>query len=101
MSGRRLTYAAAALFGALVTPAGAADLLPPAPSRHAPHVPPLRQSAPVSITGSDDAPVRGNLGWGTTFLGPSATFSTDPSGVIGGTLFDDNHQLSPNWLTGT
>jgi hypothetical protein len=101
MSGRRLTYAAAALFGALVTPAGAADLLPPAPSRHAPHVPPLRQSAPVSITGNDDAPVRGNLGWGTTFLGPTATFSTDPSGVIGGTLFDDDHQLSSNWLTGT
>jgi hypothetical protein len=101
MSGRKQKYAAAALFGALVTPAGAADLLPPAPSRHAPHVLPLRQSAPGSITDNDDAPVRGNVGWGTTFLGPSATFSTDPSGVIGGTLFDDDYQLSPDWLTGT
>jgi hypothetical protein len=56
------------------------------------------RAAPGSITG--DAPVRGNVGWGTTFLGPSATFSTDPSGVIGGTLYDD-YQLSPSWLTGT
>jgi hypothetical protein len=101
MSGRRLKYAVAALFGALVTPAGAADLLPPAPSRHAPHVPPLRQSAPGLVTGNDDAPIRGNVGWGTTFLGPSATFSTDPSGMIGGTLFDDDYQFTPNWLTGT
>jgi hypothetical protein len=101
MSGRRLKYAAAALFGTLATSAGAADLLPPAPSRYAPHLLPLRQSAPGSITGNDDARGRGNVGWGTTFLGPSVTFSTDPSGVIGGTLFDDDYQLSPNWLTGT
>jgi hypothetical protein len=43
----------------------------------------LRPRAAPSITG--DALVRGYVGWGTTFLGPSAAFSTDPSGVIGGT----------------
>src|SRR5271168_659880 len=49
MSGRRIKNAAAALLGALVTSAGAADLLPPTPSRHAPHTLPLRQSPPGSI----------------------------------------------------
>jgi hypothetical protein len=96
-----LWVAAVATIATLGRPAGAADLLPPAPTRHAPHVLPLRQAAPGSMTGNDDAPVRNNVGWGTPFLGPSATFSTDPSWVIGGTLFDDDHQLSPNWLTGT
>jgi hypothetical protein len=100
MSGRRPKYATAALFGALVTSAGAADLLPPAPSRHAPHTLPLRQSPPGSITANHDTPARGGVGWGTTYLGPSTTFSTDPSGVIGGTLFGDDYQFSPNWLTG-
>jgi hypothetical protein len=100
MSGRRLKYAAGALFGALVTSAGAADLLPPAPSRHPPHTLPLRQSPPGSIMTNHATPARGDAGWGTAFLGPSTTFSTDPSGVIGGTLFDDDYQFSPDWLTG-
>jgi hypothetical protein len=100
MSGQRLKYATAALFGALVTSAGAADLLPPAPSRHAPHTLPLRQSPPGLIPTNRGAPARGDVRWGTPFLGPSTTFSTDPSGVIGGTLFEDDYQFSPDWLTG-
>jgi hypothetical protein len=100
MPNRRLKYATATFFGALVTSAGAADLLPPAPSRQAPHTLPLRQAPPGSIPANHDAPERGDVGWGTTFLGPSTTFSTDPSGVIGGTLFDDDYQFSPDWLTG-
>jgi hypothetical protein len=100
MSGRRLKYAAAAPFGALVTSAGVADLPPPAPSRHPPHTLPLRQSPPGSIMTNHATPARGDAGWGTTFLGPSTTFPTDPSGVIGGTLFDDDYQFSPDWLTG-
>ena len=35
-----------------------------------------------------------------TFLGKSVTFSTDPSGVIGGTKFGSDYQFSPNWLSG-
>jgi hypothetical protein len=34
------------------------------------------------------------------FLGRSVTFSTDPSGVIGGTKFGSDYQFSPNWLSG-
>jgi hypothetical protein len=63
MSGRRPKYATAVLFGALVTSAGAADLLPPAPSRHAPHTLPLRQSPLGSITANHDTPARGDVGW--------------------------------------
>jgi hypothetical protein len=100
MSGRSLKCAAASLFGALVTSAGAADLLPPAASRHTPHTLPLRQSPPGSVTANHDTSARGDVGWGTTFLGPSTAFSTDPSGVIGGTLFDDDYKFSPDWLTG-
>jgi len=99
-SGTILWVAAVAIIAALGTPAGAADLLPPAPTRHAPHTLPLRQSPPGLITASHDTPARGDVGWGTTFLGPSTAFSTDPSGVIGGTLFDDDYQFSPNWLAG-
>ncbi len=91
-------YVVLALCAALATSAGAADLSPPASSRQAPKTVPLRQSAPGSI-GNHDTPDRG-VSWGTTFLGPSTPFSTDPSGVIGGKLFDDNEQFSPNWLTG-
>jgi hypothetical protein len=100
MSGQRPKYAVALLFGALVTSAGAADLLPPVPSRHARHTLRLRQSPPGSITVNHDTPERGDVGWGTVFLGPSTAFSTDPSGVIRGTLLDDHYQFSPNWLTG-
>src|SRR5271170_4028553 len=99
-SGTILWVAAVAIIAALGTPAGAADLLPPAASRHAPHRLPLRQSPPGSTTATHDTPARGNVGWGTTSLGPSATFSTDPSGVIGGTLYDDDYKFSPDWLTG-
>jgi hypothetical protein len=100
MSGRRLKYAVAAFCGALVTSAGAADLLPPASSRQAPKTVPLHQSPPGSIIANHDTPERGAVGWGATFLGPSTTFSTDASGVLGGTLFDDDYQFSLNWLTG-
>jgi hypothetical protein len=52
MSRRRPKYAAA-LLAALVTSAGAADLLPPAASRHAAHRLPLR-SPPGSTTANHD-----------------------------------------------
>jgi len=92
--------AAVAIIAALGAPASAADLLPPEPSRHATHTLPIRQSPPGSITANHDTAGRGDVGWGTTFFGPSTAFSTDPSGVIGGTLFDDGYQFSPNWLAG-
>jgi hypothetical protein len=99
-SGTIQWMAAVAIIAALGTPAGAADLLPPTSSRQAPNTVPLRQSPPGSIIANRETPTRGDVGWGTTFLGPSTAFSTDPSGVIGGTLFDDDYQFSPNWLTG-
>jgi hypothetical protein len=42
------------------------------------------------------------VGWGakSTLMQMSVAFPTDPSGVIGGTQFDPDHQFSPNWLSG-
>jgi hypothetical protein len=34
-------------------------------------------------------------------MGKSIAFPTAPSGVIGGTQFDPDHQFSPTWLGGT
>jgi hypothetical protein len=98
MSGRRLEYAVVAFLGALVASAGAADLSPPASSGQVPKSVPLRQRPPGSVIADHDIPDRG-VRWGATFLGPSPAFPTDPSGVIGDTLRDGDHQFSPNWLT--
>jgi hypothetical protein len=40
-------------------------------------------------------------GWGTSRgnVGSSATFPTDPSGVIGGKELDSKYEFSPNLLT--
>jgi hypothetical protein len=90
---RRMAVAAA--IAALGTLASAADLSPPSPTRHRPNrslghllPPPEADLAPRD--------------WGATSIldGPPVRFITDPSGVIGGTMFDSNHELSPDWLTG-
>jgi hypothetical protein len=93
-SGMRRT-AVAAVIAALGTLASAADLSPPSPTRHRPneslgHLPPPPEA--------DLAP----KDWGATSTldGPPVRFATDPSGVIGGTMFNSNHELSPDWLTG-
>jgi hypothetical protein len=40
-------------------------------------------------------------GWSTSRgnVGPSVSFYTDPSGVIGGKQFDSGYEFSPNLLT--
>lgn len=93
-SGVRRT-AVAAVIAALGTLASAADLSPPSPTRHRPngslgHLPPPPEA---DLVPKD---------WGATSTldGPPVRFATDPSGVIGGTMFNSNHQLSPDWLTG-
>jgi hypothetical protein len=103
--------AAAAVIAALGTPAGAADLLPPSSERHLPHrplhhlpvVPPGH--LPRASTGlpSGERADSAIAGWGLsrTFMGTSVPFPTVPSGVIGGTQFDPEHQFSPTWLSGT
>jgi hypothetical protein len=105
-SGMIQWVSAAAVIAALGTPAGAADLLPPLSQRHllhrplsvAPpgHLPPASTGLPNVERA--DTPI---AGWGSTFMGPSVAFPTDPSGVIGGTRFDPDYQFSPEWLSGT
>jgi len=105
--------AAAAFIAALGTPADAADLSPPSPSHHRPHgllgrLPRAPSGhVPVVAPGRDlpQSPAgehAGNpvLNWGakSTFDGPPVRFTTDPSGVLGGTLPSSNDELSPNWL---
>jgi hypothetical protein len=98
---------AAAVIAAL-TPAGAADLLPPRRLSHRPlgHLPILPPGhLPRTSTGlpSGDRADSAIAGWGanSTFMGTSVAFPTDRSGVIGGTQFDPDYQFSPNWLSGT
>jgi hypothetical protein len=101
--------ATAAVIAALGTPAGAADLLPPLPTRHLPHRPlghlPVVQPghlprASTGLPGGERAD-RAITGWGAnSTVGMSIAFPTDPSGVIGGTQFDADYQFSPNWLSG-
>jgi hypothetical protein len=105
--------ARAAFIGALGTPADAADLSPPSPSHHGPHglvghlprapsdhVPAVAPGRVVPRSEADEHAGNPVLNWGanTTFDGPSVRFTTDPSGVIGGTLPGRNNELSPNWL---
>jgi hypothetical protein len=103
--------AAAAVITALATPAGAADLLPPLPPHHLPHrpqghLPIVPQGHLPGVTTrlpNGERAGRAIVGWGanSTFMQMSVAFPTDPSGVIGGTLFDPDYQFSPNWLSGT
>jgi hypothetical protein len=96
MSGNGMkTMGAAAVIVALSTLAGAADLSPPSPTRHRPHGPLGRLPLPPRA----DLTTK-NWGATSTFDGPPVRFSTDPSGVIGGTKFNSNYELSPDWLTG-
>src|ERR1700693_1748499 len=109
MGGRIQCVAAAAFIAALGTPAGAADLLPPLSQRHLPHRPfgrlPVAPPGhlPPASTGlpNVERAATAIAGWGRTFMGTSVAFPTDPSGVIGGTLFDPDYQFSPKWLSGT
>jgi hypothetical protein len=102
---------AAAVIAVLGTPTGAADLLPPLSQRHLPHRPlghlpivPLGHlpRASTGLPGGEPAD-SAIAGWGlnSTSMGPSVAFPTDPSGVIGGTQFDPDHQFSSKWLSGT
>jgi hypothetical protein len=93
-------YVVGAFCGVLVISASAADLSAPAPSRQTPNTVQLRQSPPSSIITNHDRPERVDVRWGIIFLGPSTAFNIDPSGVIGGSLFNDDYQFSPDWLTG-
>jgi hypothetical protein len=101
--------AAATVIAALGAPAGAADLLPPLSQRHPPHRPfghlPVAPPGhlPPASTGlrNEERADSATAGWGRTFMGTSVAFPTDPSGVIGGTQFDPDYQLSPKWLGGT
>jgi hypothetical protein len=101
---------AAAVIAALGAPTGAADLLPTAP-RHLPHRPQAHPPVgspghlPGATIGLPNGEPAGSavVGWGAngTLLGTPVAVSTDPSGVIGGDLFDPAYQFSPNWLNGT
>ena len=87
--------AMAAVMAALGTLASAADLLPPSPTRQRPDgsLGPLPPPPEADLAPKD---------WGATSTldGPPVRFSTDPSGVIGGTMFNSNPELSPDWLIG-
>jgi hypothetical protein len=90
MSGSGMRRMAAAIvIAALSTLAGAADLSPPSPTRHRPSPPPPEPNLATKDWGAT-----------STLDGPPVRLSTDPSGVIGGTMFNSNHELSPDWLTG-
>jgi hypothetical protein len=81
-------------------PANAADLLPPSPPSYL--SPPAPRHLPTPSRGDTSVHGDGFAGENTlqTFLGRSVTFSTDPSGVIGGAKFGSDYQFSPNWLSG-
>ena len=94
--GGTMKWAAAATLVATVSmPANAADLLPP--SR-------VGRRVTCRPASRGDTSVHGDGFAGEnalqTFLGRSVTFSTDPSGVIGGAKFGSDYQFSPNWLSG-
>jgi outer membrane autotransporter protein len=91
-----MRYAPAAALGVLlIVPAGAADLRRPPPL---PYVPPpvwtgfhVGGQAGFAFSGEDST---------STFFGTPVTFSTNPSGVIGGLEAGYDYQFSPNWLIG-
>ena len=87
--------AVVALAAALGAPAGAADLRRPPPL---PYVPPpiwtgfhVGAYAGFAFSGEDAT---------SAFFGTPVTFSTNPSGVLGGLEAGYDYQFSPNWLVG-
>ena len=101
MSGRGTTgwVSAFALAAALSAPAGAADLRPPSPARYAP----ARYLPPPIWTGFYVGAHFGGAFSGediTGFIGTPLTFSTNPSGFIGGLQAGYDYQFAPNWLVG-
>jgi opacity protein-like surface antigen len=91
----RIRYAsAAALALLLIVPAAAADLQRPPPN----YLPPpiwtgFHVGAQIGFAFSGESATSG-------FFGTPVTFSTNPSGVIGGLEAGYDYQLSPNWLVG-
>jgi opacity protein-like surface antigen len=87
--------AASALALALSAPAGAADLQRPLPQRYPP--PPIWTGFHVgahlgyAFAGEDAA---------SAFFGTPVTFSTNPSGMMGGLNLGYDYQFSPSWLVG-
>src|SRR5271156_3308230 len=87
--------AAAALSVILSAPAGAADLRRPPPQYSLP--PPIWTGFHIgihaggAIAGEDAS---------SALFGTPVTFSTNPSGVIGGLQFGYDYQFSPTWLIG-
>jgi opacity protein-like surface antigen len=86
--------AVVALTVTLGAPAGAADLRPPP----LPYLPPpiwtgfhVGAHAGFAFSGEDAT---------SAFLGTPVTFSTNPSGVLGGLEAGYDYQFSPNWLVG-
>jgi opacity protein-like surface antigen len=92
--------AASAVAAALCAPAGAADLRPYAPGPYAKEPMPLMQPL-YNWTGFY---VGANFGGAFSSESVTATgvssFSTDPSGVLGGVQLGYNYQFSPNYLVG-
>jgi outer membrane autotransporter protein len=92
----RIRYASAvALVLLWIVPAGAADLSGTPPTRYLP--PPIwtgfHVGAQVGFAFSGEDVASG-------FFGTPVTFSTNPSGVIGGLEAGYDYQFSPNWLVG-
>src|SRR5271169_1445462 len=85
----------AAVVATLGAPASAADLRRPPPP---PYVPPpiwtgfhVGAYAGFAFSGEDAT---------SAFFGTPVTFSTNPSGVLGGLEAGYDYQFSPNWLVG-
>jgi outer membrane autotransporter protein len=94
---RTIAWAAAvAVAVTLSAPAGAADLRRPPPLAYVP--PPIIWTgfhvgahAGFAFSGEDAT---------SAFFGTPVTFSTNPSGVLGGLEAGYDYQFSPNWLVG-
>jgi outer membrane autotransporter protein len=90
--------AAGAVAIALCTPAAAADL---ARRTYAKELPPLMMQPLYNWTGFYvGANFGGAFSSENVTAGNGATFSTDPSGVLGGVQLGYNYQFSPSWLLG-
>jgi outer membrane autotransporter protein len=87
--------AAVALATALSAPAGAADLqrLPPRPYLPPPIWTGFHVGAHLGYAFAGEDATSG-------FFGTPVTFTTNPSGIIGGVEAGYDYQFSPNWLVG-
>jgi opacity protein-like surface antigen len=87
--------AALAFAATLTAPAGAADLPQAMPMAYPPQ--PVWTGLYVGVhAGGAFSGENASSG----FIGTPVTWSTNPSGVIGGLQFGYNYQFSPNWLVG-